>query len=188
MRPKPFNPYLLLYLILVVQLFSLAIAHENQLSGLLYMHPQTPIPEQPFTVTLELINPNGAYIRDAIVNLSISDLDFKQQFTETSQTGIYKMNLSLPDGKWLTEITESTFENEANSIELGINSGSKNRDIIELLFPVVKEPKRFQQFIIYPAIGLFILTILVLYLLNSKFFITKSKVSYSKTKTVNTQS
>jgi len=183
-----------LFIFTCISLFFLqiVIAHENQLSGLVYMQPQTPVPAEPFKLTLELVDPEGAYISEAIVKLSIPTLDFKQQFTETTQIGIYTMELALPDGKWLTDITEATFENESNTVQFGLNIGTENRETIELLFPVMEEETRpFPNLTVYLSLGIIVLVTLVVYLFRFRKFKNYSLgsiASLSRARTPNTHS
>jgi len=190
MRPRPLNPFLLLSLILVTHLVGVSLAHENQLSGLLYMQPQEPIPQEPFTITFELYDPEGKFIPEAILNLSIPDLELQQSFTETSQTGIYETTLSLPEGKWFSDLTEATFENESNTVQFGLKVGEKNLDTIEILFPVIETQNR-QRFWIIISSNLLAIIGLAIYI---KYFSHKqnhnlgSIGSLSKANTANTHS
>lgn len=173
---KHFSLYILLSLFL---LLPTTLAHENQLSGLVYMQPQTPIPEQTFTLTLELVDPEGAYIPNAIVNLSIPTLNLDKRFMETDYTGVYTMELTLPEGKWLSDITEATFENESNTIQFGLNIGKENREIIELLFPVMETGKRSIPRVVMLT-GLGIVPLLLLFILIYRFKFYSLVLSFSK--------
>lgn len=182
---------LFIFTCILAPFWQTALAHENQLSGLVYMQPQTPIPEEPFKVTLELIDPEGAYIPEAIVKLSIPNLEFEKQFTETNQVGIYTMELALPDGKWLTNITETTFEDESNTVQFGLNIGKENREIIELLFPVMEETRQFPNFTVYLSLIIIVLIALVAYIFRFRKFKSYSLgsiASLSRASTPNTHS
>lgn len=135
--------FILLLFTVILHSTTVSLAHENQLSGLLYIEPQTPSPNEPFTITFELYDPEGAFIPEAILDIAIPELELQQSFIETSQTGIYEMKLSLPEGTWFSDLTEATFENESNTVHFGLKVGEKNLDTIEILFPEL-EPQRSQ--------------------------------------------
>ena len=152
---------------------AISLAHENQLSGLLYMEPQAPLPDEAFTITFELYDPEGKFIPSAIVNLAIPALGFEETFVETSQSGIYQMNLSLPEGQWFSDITEATFENEANTVHFGLKVGEKNREIFEILFPVIDEGpsrKAWIAFFLCLAIAGLSVALSYIYKLNASRF------------------
>ena len=120
--------------LLCFMVLSKTLAHENQLSGLIYTSPQAPIANEPFQITIELIDPKGNYVEDANLKLGLPD-NFSAQFKQTKIKGIYQTELSLNKGRWLATITEATFENEFHTTEFGLRVGSENFEVIEILFP-----------------------------------------------------
>ena len=179
---------LLLLSLLSLQLLSNSLAHENQLSGLLYFEPQTPLPNEAFKITFELYDPEGKFIPEAILNLAIPDLDVEQSFVETSQVGIYKMYLTLPEGRWFSDLTEATFENEANTVQFGLKVGEKNLDTIEILFPPIETESKLKTYLVATVLLLFLagFAVGIVYMRkrhsfksNSSFFSIRSRQTHS---------
>ncbi len=163
----------------ILQSGTLSLAHENQLSGLLYMEPQTPIPNEPFTITFELYDPEGKFIPSAILNLAIPSLNFQESFIETSQSGIYQMNLVLPKGHWFSDITEATFEGESNTIQIGLKVGEKNREIIEILFPVINEGTNQQAWhLFFLSLGILSTSMMLSFILKLNTYTFKYRHNY----------
>jgi len=157
-----------------------SLAHENQLSALLYMEPQTPLANEAFTITFELYDPEGKFIPDAILTFAIPDLDFAKSFSETSQTGIYQMTLSLPEGNWSSHITEATFEGESNTVQFGLKVGEQNREIIEILFPVLKEgPNRQTWIMLFISMITLSISIALSYIYNINSYSFQKNSNYT---------
>lgn len=173
MRQNPKYLLLAVSLYISLQLLNISLAHENQLSGLLYFQPQTPLPNQAFKVTFELYDPEGKFIPDAILDLSIPDLGFQQSFTETAQIGIYEMHLKLPEGTWFSDLTEATFDNESNTVQFGLKVGEENLDTIEILFPAIEARSKLKTHILAIVLSLFLAGIMV----GSSYFYKKYTLS-----------
>jgi len=144
----------------------LVLAHEDEVSGLVYTTPQSPQPEKMFTLTVELVDPRGALVADARLILTIESTAITVVLAKTEMTGVYTTSLNLPEGFWRAQLSDQTLAGENSVSKFGLRVGATNPDTIEILFPASNETPRSL------IVGLFTLEglafILLLYWLRVK--------------------
>lgn len=166
--------------LILLLFFSIVFAHENQLSGLVYTQPQTPLPKEPFQLTVELVDPEGSYIPNAILNLAIPDSDTRLSLSETQNEGIYQATLTLNEGRYLVALTEATLEGEANTTEFGLRVGSENLEFIEILFPASEQTNTARVWLLSLVAVLILASFILIWFARSSLKLKLKLLNFTK--------
>lgn len=113
---------------LAALLTGAALAHATLVFGTLTSTPATPRPGEPFTVRLELADPAGTPVEDAVVLAEFrqqpDDEPVRAPFIESETPGRYETTLTLPEpGGYHLLLRDQTFRQEEARAELEVALG-----------------------------------------------------------------
>ncbi len=174
-KPNPFAPLVSIFCFLLLS-FSPAYAHATIVLGKLYSEPATPKAGEPFTLTLEVVDPSQLPIEDAVVLANFQkngrgDI-LETSFTET-KPGIYVANTSIPDaGEYTLFMRDQTFRQEEAKATLSffIGEGSNDNPIAFVFPPTATGSSNLLTWLIWliavPVVAGIVVTVIVL--MNSR--------------------
>lgn len=97
-----------------------AYAHAFEVSGMLYSQPQTPAPRERFELRVELVDPDGQPLEDAVIHAALrqDDVALELDFDVHELPGTYYTGLELPSGgRWQVTLFDRTFPDEDTRAE-----------------------------------------------------------------------
>lgn len=177
---KPWSPLIAaLRLIAVLSTLLLgvaAFAHATLVLGTLRTNPAVPRPSEPFSLTLELLDPTQVPVEDAWVLA-----EFRRQgapegsepvsarFEEGDTAGVYRAQVTLPEqGAYILLLCDQTFRQEEAQAELTLNVGRRtDPKLLSFIFPpTATGPQSLTMWLVWliglPLLTAVIVTVLVL--------------------------
>lgn len=160
----------------VLLLGTAVFAHATLVLGTLTSDPDTPRPREPFTVTVELVDPTQVPVEDAWVLA-----EFRRQgapagsepvtarFEESERPGVYQAQVTLPEGGAYTLLLrDQTYRQEEAQAELTFNVGQRTPpEARSFIFPpTATGPQSLGVWLVWliglPLLAAIIVTVLVL--------------------------
>lgn len=175
------KPYALRAALLLVAAMSAlflgaaAFAHATLVLGTLTSDPAIPRPGEPFTLTLELLDPTQVPVEDAWVLA-----EFRQQgapedtepvsgrFEESETPGVYRTQVILPErGRYVLLLRDQTFRQEEAQATLTFPVGRALAEPLEFVFPpTATGPQSLRVWLLWliglPLLATVVVTVLVL--------------------------
>jgi hypothetical protein len=117
----------------VLLLGAAALAHATLVLGTLSSDPAAPRPGEPFTVSVELVDPTQVPVEDAWVLGEFRQQDVPAgsepvtaRFEEGNTPGVYQAQVTLPErGAYALLLRDQTFRQEEAQAELTFNVGRR---------------------------------------------------------------
>ena len=159
----------------VLLLGTAVFAHATLVLGTLTSDPDAPQPGEPFTVTVELVDPTQVPVEDAWVLA-----EFRQQgaagsepvsarFEEGETPGVYRAQVTLPEGgAYALLLRDQTYRQEEAQAELMFNVGRRTPpEARSFIFPpTATGPQSLTMWLVWliglPLLAAIIVTVLVL--------------------------
>ena len=153
---------------------SFVSAHATLVFGTVTTEPSRPQPGEPFTVRIEMRDPVGAPIEDAIVFVEATPygadapLIASDRFEET-QEGRYEVGLTLADAEsWSLQFRDQTYpQEEANATVVMGLGGQATGEALSFIFPPTETgPQSVRTWLLWliglPLVAGGIVTVMVL--------------------------
>lgn len=158
----------------ILTVLSLAAAHATLVFGTVTTDPSRPQPNEPFTVRIEMRDPVGAPIEDAIVFVEATPygaetpLISSERFEET-QEGRYEVDLILSDADaWSLQFRDQTYpQEEANAtVVMGLGAQATGESLSFIFPPTETGPQSVRTWLLWliglPLLAGGIVTVMVL--------------------------
>ena len=169
------HPSSILTLLITLALSSLSIssAHATLVLGTLSSQPTNPAPQEPFTLTLELVDPSQVPVEDAFVFAEFRLTDAMEpvvaNFTESSLPGIYEAVISLPEaGTYDVLLRDQTFRQEEAqaTVTFAVNASNHPEGVNFIFPPTATGPQSLATWLIWvialPIVAAIVVTVVVL--------------------------
>ena len=153
-----------------------AFAHATLVLGTLRSDPAVPRPGEPFSLTLELVDPTRVPVEDASVLA-----EFRQQgapegsrpvstrFEESGTAGVYRAQVTLQErGVYTLLLRDQTYRQEEAQAELTLNVGQRtDPEGLSFIFPpTATGPQSLTTWLVWliglPLVAAVVVTVLVL--------------------------
>jgi len=187
MRSERRTP-LALIVVLALTLPGAALAHATLVFGTVTTQPSPPPAGEPFTIRLEMSDPTGTPVEDAIVFVEaapqeegVPEPDTEDGSTELPEPvvssdrfeevepGVYEMDVVLPeDGAWTLMFRDQTFRQEEAraSITMRVGEGAQGGPLSFIFPPTATGPQSLTTWLVWliglPVVAGAVVTVMVL--------------------------